>query len=94
MIPSALISINNNRSVISCINPTFYDIEIEIPQICATQVYVKEIQFKNNNKFEKRSKLIENLIRTDHMNTIEKENIINNCKEFNDVFQLEGYFFF
>lgn len=93
LIPSALIMVKNNTSVISCINMNLVDSEIEIPKLTAYPINLKEVEihhFDNDDELLNRTNKVSQLIRTGHMNTEEQKSIINICKDYKDVFFIEG----
>lgn len=91
-IPDCLIECNNNKASIKVINPTNKPIDIKFRAPVQTKDIIDVNNFQNNRTMRERSRenWIASQIRTQHLNTEEKEYLIDLCKEYNDIFANEN----
>lgn len=92
LIPNALVSVKNYVAYTSCINKGLKPIEYEAYRelegfpVELEEMRINTINYEPKNRTEK----VVNQIRTDHMNSEEKRNILNICKDFKDIFHIDG----
>lgn len=92
LIPNALVSVKNYVAYTSCINKGLKPIEYEAYRelegfpVELEEISINTINYEPKNRTEK----VVNQIRTDHMNSEEKRNILNICKDFKDIFHIDG----
>ena len=83
--------ISKNFPISSVLNLNEESIEISIPSFELEPYSDDFIDILNvSNSKSVRLSNLENILRLDHLNCQEKESIIKICKEFNDLFFLEG----
>ena len=84
--------INSKFPVISIINTRESQVEIEKPSMILEnfdEAEVVPILHIKPTKIGDRTKLLEDKLRLDHLNQIEKDEILKICKNFNDLFFLD-----
>lgn len=77
----------NNKCLVSVMNVSENDIEIPIPKVILEEFYSDKFIFE---KTEKRTELLKNSLRLDHLNSEELKQISDICIDYNDIFYLEG----
>lgn len=98
-IPNALVTVKNNKFLITCVNSSNEDKVLSIPHIHATQLTTDDELINdpnypinlsntvnNNNNINK----FDDLIRRDHLNIEERDSLGKIVKEFSDIFYTEG----
>lgn len=95
-IPTALVSIKNNKIITTIANISSNDQNFEIDPILIeplpelknneTNIQVNNLNFVNNEREQR----ILNELRLDHLNSEEKELIQNLCLKYKNIFYLEG----
>jgi hypothetical protein len=96
---NAVTTVKNRKCLISFINPTEDNIQIKVPglkelvhedfreaSIHAMQTNIQEENYGDAQRIQK----LKEALRTDHLNSEERESLETICKEYSDVFYLEG----
>ncbi|KAL6257802.1 hypothetical protein P5V15_011389 [Pogonomyrmex californicus] len=95
-----LVKLQNYTFSISILNVTEEEKIIQVPQVILKDIDMEEhVTQKSVNAMQTRSKntniifreeRIQNSLRTEHLNQKEPKSLLELCREYNDVFHLEG----
>lgn len=94
-----LVKPKDNTCPITIINVTEEEKIIQIPEVALEEVKIREhitqqsvnaVQINNKIKSISREEQVGELIRTEHLNKEERKTLLELCREYNDVFHLEG----
>lgn len=93
-IPHALVMVENNRFLITCVNSTNDDKTISMPTIQTSEFLEQESLFQINSLSNHHSAnqydLVNKLVRKEHLNNEESESLDKIITEFSDIFYTEG----
>lgn len=91
-VANSIIQVKNNFANFSLLNINDYDIETNIESIKTESLEPCDIFVIHswNDLLDKRIENLENNIDLNHLNLEEKSTILDLCREYNDVFHLEG----
>lgn len=101
-IPNALVTVKNNKFLITCVNSSNADKILHRPEINATQLVLNDRPFEepkhlihlsnsnNENNPSHKFNKIDKLVRQEHLNSEEKESLNKIVNEFSDIFYVEG----
>lgn len=82
--------IDNKNPLISILNANEHSISFNLKDIEYDDLENYHIINFVENTGAKRLKLLESEIQTEHLNSEERQSILEICREFNDIFHLEG----
>lgn len=93
-IPECLTIARNSQAITTILNNTTSPVTLDFSVPLVVERFdrqsIEQINFNNFDETPKQKTDVSKLIRTEHLNSEEKEKIINLCKEFADIFYREN----